>query len=189
MNPAMGDLDHVSRWSGVYSPEMFLDKFGILPKNYEKCINVVLCNNEGDARVPLTPWMVAHRIVHAFFNANSGNHVGDDPEIYYNFMKYHRGMNSAITLIKNEKIKPMLATELYATLASFGSARNHKVTRDSEFIIDIAVQYFLKGKFEFNHDKIDAEYDTHERITKILRWAKPALDAGLAAAVGKLVVF
>lgn len=36
----------------------------IIPK--PNALNLVLVNNEGDARLPMTPWIIAHRLSHAF---------------------------------------------------------------------------------------------------------------------------
>ncbi len=64
-----------------YAGEFALDRAerlfkGDLPPNYQKGVNILLTNNEGDDRLAMTPWMVGHRIIHALFAKLDDRTVG-----------------------------------------------------------------------------------------------------------------
>lgn len=62
------DIRYLQTWSGIRKKDEIENLLGrsFVPADYEQAITVVLIENEGDERIALTPWMVAHRISHAF---------------------------------------------------------------------------------------------------------------------------
>lgn len=63
----VGSDDYTQNVAGLISPQKAESIIRKLPPNHETSINMIYLNNDGDQKVGLTPWIVAHRLSHAFF--------------------------------------------------------------------------------------------------------------------------
>lgn len=113
---ANGRLNMVSK----YRLEQIL---GIKIPRDTQSINFIMFDNEGDEKVGLTPWILAHRLVHALL---FGTSVWDT-----------RALRS-------------LAKTEYRKLFKFKSAKNNAVVRETEYIIELFTQYIVQGKITLN---------------------------------------
>lgn len=114
----------------------------------DNSINVMLLQNEGDDKIPLTPWMIAHRMMHAMVAAEYS--WGYDSRLltkkYYTLVVrlmniYLYGRDITTAAFSKEEVQQGVHN-----IFTFGSARKHKVTRLGEGILDSLVQYLVKGK-------------------------------------------
>lgn len=118
-------------------------------------ITIVFTNNVGDQKVPLTPWIIAHRTSHALYRG-----ILQDNEIkreYDLFMREYRETlrncynininqyGSPVDDINNKRLKA-----LFNTLGTFKSARDKKIIRPFEFIHECFAQYLMEGGITFN---------------------------------------
>lgn len=121
-------------------------------------INVLLLQNEGVDKIPLTPWMVGHRLVHAMAFANDagmdnsrGLTLGQYIQQYYFDMIvrllniYYIGIDST-----NPRFGEYSITDVVNKTFTYGSARNKKITRTGEAVVDSLVQYLVKNKITVN---------------------------------------
>lgn len=60
------DPVHAQKWLGFLSAEQAEERWGVKLVPRPDAVNVVVLQNEGDNRVPMTPWIIAHRIAHMF---------------------------------------------------------------------------------------------------------------------------
>jgi hypothetical protein len=185
----------MSEWTGTYREDDFEEAFGFLPPNYDQCINVLLTNNWGDGRVPLTPWIVAHRVVHALASGVSARLKGP----HYLYME--DAFQQLSSLVKAAELayfherggKPPLQwndedeADFFQALGTFGSARNRKVVRRGEFFVDVCTQTLLFGKPKFNLSWC-TDPQALKHIDKLTYQFQLLWDEALYHATGMLVV-
>ncbi len=188
-NQIYPDAINLSDWSGNYAPESFKTTFGFLPPDYQSRINIILVSNEGDERMPMTPWMVAHRFCHALGNSVSRYTRRYNDEVR-NFNEFFYIMGKIMRYLRFDCDIHVTDEVLFNALGTFASARNRKIVRSGEFIIELATQYFLKGDFDFRLDRLNLTNDA--AINRINGWmitAKDHLEKAISGTVGKLIVF
>lgn len=121
-------------------------------------ITLILTNNKGDEKVPLTPWIIAHRFGHAFsrdtVTRNGSDYFWKQIQVTVNklfdeilHIAYGRKLSINDPYSKtNQKIK----RELSHALGTFKSARDKNLRNDSEFIHELIAQYIINGKVTLN---------------------------------------
>ena len=138
--------------------------------NMEDGITILFNGNYGDDKVPLTAWMMAHRISHAVARPSRGGLGKRIPE-YKNFI-------DSVNYMFREIVKPYGAGEklsrynplptgggyydflgqasaerTYAYIANqigtMKSARDNRINRVAEFYHELFAQYLLTGKITF----------------------------------------
>ncbi len=191
---------NISQWSGSYRPVDFEHTFGFLPEQFRNRINITLISNEGDERVPLTPWMVAHRFMHALGNTTT-DYARLNSEVSLEFDTFFRNVQKALEVVRYESGEYTLKvgstymasveqnTEMFKKLATFASAQHGKIARPGEFIIELATQYFLTGKMYFNIDSFTMDDYDRNKIERHIGEACANLDKCFKKSVGQLIVF
>lgn len=197
-------LDGMSDWAGTHHPEDFKINFGFLPPNYQTSINIMLLQNEGDERVGMSPWIAAHRIIHALISEetiSNDNFRRTGSQAFRSAQSMVRRIEDAWhdshdTHALNSKFetpdKVSARNQMFAATATMASARNHKIARPGEFIIELFTQYFLTGDFTINLDWIDPRKTSDSEVERILSFAnevKQGLNRMFEEAVGELIVF
>lgn len=184
-------------FGGSYTEEAFLATFKFLPPDWQSSINFVMVENEGIDRIPLTPWMIGHRMIHALASDYTR---GPNNQSYYRHIGYAvHEVRDALEAISNE-ISPWpfdssdeQRLDLYSKLATFGSARHGKLsadpTRAGEFIIELFTQYLIRGDFDFRAEAVIQDKSVLERVEWRIGRAKQHLALALEKAVGQLIVF
>jgi hypothetical protein len=144
------DLIYLENFSGVYYPDLFQRTFGFVPPDYQGAISVMLVENEGNDRLPLTPWMVAHRIAHAL-NMPSRDDFFDhltDAEIKETWKNAFTGM---------VKFRDVMCeflggdySDIAALIGKTRAMRSRKLSNPGEFFMEMITQYIVQGSLTFN---------------------------------------
>lgn len=198
-NALTTDLGDLHAFTGNYDEESFKQTFGFLPPNWQNSINFTIVQNEGDDRHPLSGWMLAHRFIHAVLNDRTRWPERANP-YRHAFNRAWRRIQHAVHIIEDHygaytisgmRSPPLKQKEIYAKLVTFGSARNQRIPRNrsGEFFIEIMTQYILRGDFDFHYEELINDQQEAEEIDMLIREAKEAMEEGLVAAVGQLIVF
>lgn len=175
------DLNNISRWSGIRSKdeiERLLDrKFS--PADYEQAITVVLVENEGDARVALTPWMVAHRISHAFL-------LQHDPSKYYDisrlveslFSRWNQFIEAADMRFRQTDLVDYLEilerhqdagrggySKFFAVSEYLGLTKGmRKLSNPGEFLVESFAQFMVQGRVSYRRVELPG-YERRRPLT------------------------
>ena len=157
---------------GPMSPENVKRIFG---KYADKIINgsqdaitVVFVGNSGVDKVPLTPWMMAHRFGHAANRVATGtvwDRNSNDQGAWFraenHFFKtindylqeYYNKPTMSSIYARKEQFKYDLRREYSALFNAIGtqhSSRSGKINRPYEFLYEIFAQYLGTGSIKFN---------------------------------------
>ncbi len=178
------DLSGLNKWSGIKSKTEIEGLIGreLQHADLEQAITVVLIENEGDGRIALTPWMVAHRMAHAMV-------LSHDPQKYGDLTNYVNRMFPAFNNFIN--IVDMRMKQNHAEYRDFhdemrdtkgGSASYHAVSKffgqtkgmqrlesPGEFLVEAFAQYMVQGAFKMNR----VEFEGHPRRRPLTKeeWA------------------
>ena len=158
------------RWleTGAVTPERLVEIVGtanaqrILAGHGPDVITVVFTNNTGDRRLPLTPWIMAHRIGHAVQatgRRGPANRAWQEAEQHF-----FRAVNSILEDFYGKKsdnrygVTPRtmrydLGAEYNALFNAIGtqrSSRTGQITRPYEFLYEIFAQYLGTGSIKLN---------------------------------------
>lgn len=117
--------------------------------NPSEAINVIYVGNDGFQRVPMTAWIMAHRLGHAVKNTRAwGDFVNDFTEtmqhIFENVynINTHRNAYGGFQGIEDKEL-----AVFYQEIGGMASARNKKLGgRPYEFYYEIFAQYITTGK-------------------------------------------
>ena len=126
----------------------------------QDAITVVFVGNKGDSKVPLTPWIMAHRFGHAIqagARSNSNWHVWTEAEKHFfsNINEYlteyygkRPSAQSGRSSFKNDLTPEYNA--LFNAIGTQRSSRNKEIKRPYEFLYEIFAQYLGTGSVKFN---------------------------------------
>lgn len=138
-------------------------------------VNVIFTNNKGDERVPMTGWIMAHRLGHAFWaSTRTPRHSGsvyyfkeaaeEFEKLMFEVMKcYHIHDSNANRFYGRDRMLPFngpLRGFLHAT-CKFKSARDKNIRNPFEVIFELFAQYIMTGKVEFNAPPEGFRYGHH----------------------------
>jgi len=152
------------REKGVVDPQWAAENIDPSIKANPNAITVVFVGNVGAEKIPMTPWIIAHRIAHAVSSARGGG-GGEhrkfidqiEREFFellktnYNFEKkstYGMDVPSRYTVGNDEALRM-----LFNAIGTMRSARKGLVSRPNEFHHEVFAQYLLGKKVQ------DDEYD------------------------------
>ncbi len=134
-------------------------------------ITFIMMDNEGDEKVGLTPWIVAHRLVHSLIIGRNT----DEWKVLTDFVR--------IMLFSSLAPKDFL---------KFKSAKTESVIREGEYSVELMTQYIVQGSITVNTPELDYPvrdgyfYPWHGEPVKIkkdsllelaLKTYEPTLDA------------
>lgn len=153
--------------TGFVDPSFVREKLGW--ENYEEnedAINVIYTNNLGDQKVPLTPWIAAHRLGHSlWFSGIRGNDHGykvireELDRTLLNILNAYSEGYGGPTHYNIMDFNQTYATRLLGKIGTFRSARTDKISRPYEFIFEGLAQYINSGKVKFNFPPEPFSYD------------------------------
>jgi hypothetical protein len=155
---------------GPMTPDQIRKIFGAdaeeIIQGSEDAITVVYVGNRGEAKVMLTPWVMAHRLGHAIQAGARGTrtgHVWTSAEKHFfttvnstlaeHYGKVDRGPSSYLGRPKAEQANINLTPEYNALFNAIGtqrSSRSGQILRPYEFLYEIFAQYLGTGKITFN---------------------------------------
>jgi hypothetical protein len=135
-------------------------------------INVIFTNNKGAERVPMTAWVIAHRLCHALYRGSGGGngtgHVGSEivdirdqiimtsSTILKNYgiqtADSHRKLyrETGFTNTTNTYNSPKNLRDFYHAIGTMKSARDANIRNELEFVMELFAQYIITGKITFN---------------------------------------
>lgn len=160
----------------VQGLEAFKDKDLILSKD---AINVVYTNNVASDYVPMTGWILAHRMCHAITCRPS--YVNLDRAVHQSISEALSSYNleiksrdwSGFTVLDE---LPRGGYELANALLTMKSARERRLRQALELLPELITQYLMKGEITFNtapeileivsEEKSFFNYDTEKMLEK-----------------------
>lgn len=123
-------------------------------EDHEDGITVIFTNNKGDQKIPMTPWIMAHRIAHAMSRFNLRG-----PGMNRQMFSYEE-LNTAINNTADVILKdfygtgatrdPSVRKKFFEAIGTFRSARKGILRQDFEFINELVAQYLITGEVKFN---------------------------------------
>jgi hypothetical protein len=128
-----------SEFSGLGDKiKSFLRKNGVTVD--PNAITIVLTENDaGDGRIPMTPWIIGHRLCHAILDSfDEEKHALEQRAA--NIVKSYLGYDSL----------GGYHSKIWDELGTFGAARDGKVRGINEFVVESMVQYLSRGKITYN---------------------------------------
>ncbi len=151
------------------------NEYGLIPSR-SKAIRVIFKRNAnpGPSKIPMTPWIVAHRLAHGIFDAAAQGEFGHDSINQDNLGFDVAGVGKNVRLLANEltniarrkgksdtlgKIIDPLDRSYMAPsywkqmleklMGTFRSARDASL-QDSEFLVECMAQFIIQGKVTLN---------------------------------------
>lgn len=128
--------------------------------DHEDGITVIFTNNRGDQKIPMTPWIMAHRIAHAFQRiTNWKMHGGREISEY---SSANEAIDGTVTDIlkrsygvdtihfRNDREAALVRKKFFEEIGTFRSARKKILRADFEFINELFAQYLITGDVKFN---------------------------------------
>jgi hypothetical protein len=127
----------------------------------DESINIVYTNNKGDEKIPLTPWMMAHRFSHAAMRGKSSDstwsHIGEAQRHLVSqikqLMEYYGRQNFDPRMggydADNRKRSQQAMLYMFYQMASFKSARDRNLREWREIIHELLAEYIITGKVTF----------------------------------------
>lgn len=168
------DLANLDKYVGVQSIERISRLIGYVPPDAKTSITVILVQNEGASRVSLTPWILAHRVIHALFYAAQPNPVrgmqpGQDLKISAAVQDIFATFNNMFNQVERildrsayhrHKMRDLTGlteriNEFAKMIATFRSGRTGNLSNPGEFVIETATQYLVQGKVTFQRPTLD----------------------------------
>jgi hypothetical protein len=108
------------------------------PPSTPDAIQMVYTNNEGSNRIPLTPWIMAHRIGHAIAFA--------EPQVFTNL--YHT-LRDVLSYVGDAlDVRPL---DIIYAIGTMKSVRQKRLNNTHEFVFELFSQYMITGSITFNH--------------------------------------
>lgn len=149
---------------GEIDEDFIKDKLHIDLKIDPNHVTIIFTNNKGVEKVPLTPWIMAHRFGHALARKD-GRRVSDDDydnisksvnqlmeyvqrKLYPNSVRNNTSIYDNGYYAKNEKFKLHIAH----ALGTMKSARDKNMRASFELTNELIAQYIVTGKVELNSD-------------------------------------
>jgi hypothetical protein len=128
-------------------------------------VNILFTNNSASEHVPMTGWIMAHRLSHALDRPNSG---GRGRQVYeMGEVRSHLQQSISSILMDGygkrnipydtkmqdrprlSEISRMLSN-FYSIIGTMRSARDRKIRDEFEFVHELLAQYMLTGRIKFN---------------------------------------
>jgi hypothetical protein len=167
---------------GPMQHDQLVDAFGAdhaqqIIKGSEDAITVVFVGNKGDAKVPLTPWIMAHRFGHAIQAGVRRDKWSSWIEAEKHFFSMvnqtleecYGKMSSSRFGITPQSMKSDLTPEYNALFNAIGtqrSSRTNKIRRPYEFLYELFAQYLKDGEINLNPLPVSLGYGRQA-------WGKP----------------
>jgi hypothetical protein len=134
-------------------------------------VNIIYTNNKGEQGRPMTAWMVAHRMAHAFSRFGGGHgrqfpsyteamntilwHLSQCMEEYgvADFPDSERKLDGASMYSqesRNKRNKQLIMKKFFSMVCTFRSAREDNIRDWFEVTNELFAQYVTTGKIKFN---------------------------------------
>lgn len=121
-----------------------LKAYGIDIQPEEGKVSVIYTGNQGGDRMPMTAWIIAHRLAHSLFNTK----IFDD--------YFRKPIQRELTEIifdqynSNDYLIDKKIFALAKAISTFKSARDNKLINFNEFLNELVAQWIVTNKIIFN---------------------------------------
>jgi hypothetical protein len=130
-----------------------------------EAINVIFTNNKGSERVPMTAWILGHRLGHVLYRKGGINGSYEFEKFTKTFKMYlkeimklyridvgHNFVNQppSYFLFRNAEEIPITLKKFVQEIGTFKSARDKKLRTFFEFYCELIAQYLITGTIKFN---------------------------------------
>jgi hypothetical protein len=150
--------------------DYFVQRFlGIDYRPNEDAINVIFTNNIGQRKIPMTAWIMAHRLGHSLFKSEEfrefRRYFANMMKIYASWFDVHVSAYNGFLYGSYIDLR-----SLEYAIGSMRSCRQRNLATDYEFCFELFAQYILTGKIVFN--------PIEERIIykKRMAWGRPSYE-------------
>lgn len=134
--------------------EMFPRTFSeIAPLIRDDEVNIIFTNNKGDARVPMTGWVMAHRFGHAMLRYQKNYYFNEAVAIFERHLAElmdDYGVRSDGYRQSTPALTSTVSRHLAHAIGTFKSARDRKLRNTFEMIHELFAQYIITGTVKFN---------------------------------------
>jgi hypothetical protein len=195
------DAKNTREFAGVVDTYYVKDLLGFVPPNHQKSISIILVENEGDDRFPLTPWMVAHRVIHALLISQSpstGRALLSAMNEFLRMLMYNVLGHQVMQILGAERA----ALEIVKYIGTTKAQRSGNLPNTGEILVEMGTQYIATGRISFrdinfNDPKgsryfISADEDKARLINKFIQGGheefEALFDELLAKNVGKCII-
>jgi hypothetical protein len=115
-------------------------------KRVNTAINFIIIGNWGNGKIPLSGWIVAHKLSHALLDAS-----GDTDTILQLIRRdiHHSSMNIPKDVLQHYSLDSLILTNIKSLVAS-KSGRDGKVTNSIEAMHELFAYYILNNKLKLN---------------------------------------
>jgi hypothetical protein len=175
------------REQGIISPEklrkLFPKEADAILKDHEDAITIIFLGNFGDNKVMMTPWIVAHRMGHAFSASNRYNKKSTSGHLWKEleesiFEEIHSIMKDKYGLLPYHPLnryRPELNDtyrQIFEAIGTSKSARDKNLPRPYEFIYECLAQFIMTGEIKFNPmpQRIGSGKKTFGKYQSFFRW-------------------
>lgn len=175
------------REQGIISPEkvreLFPKEADAILKEGEDAITIIFLGNYGDNKVMMTPWIVAHRMGHAFQASSRFNKKNTPGDLWKEmeqsiFKEIHDMMRDKYGLLPYnpfDRYNPELNDsyrQIFEAIGTSKSARDKNLPRPYEFLYECLAQFIMSGEIKFNPmpQRIGAGKKTFGRYQSSYRW-------------------
>jgi hypothetical protein len=142
-------LRHVERYAGIQPLSVIEGMIGKLPPDAANSINVVLVENEGAQRMPLTAWILVHRIAHTIIYAKvATNFRATIDSFIIDIMKHLRKDSMSFETVDGLEARMMLAASM---IGKTKAVRTNNLSNEGEFFVETMTQYIVNGRISFHH--------------------------------------
>ncbi len=133
--------------TGIVTPEWVQENLKVNVLANPSAITIIFVGNTGSEKVPMTPWIIAHRIAHAIDSTRYGQEEYKKAiaKFEYEFkliLKDHYRFDN----FRDEKKKADALAMLFNAIGTMRSARLGKITRYREFYHELFAQHLLNKK-------------------------------------------
>jgi hypothetical protein len=115
-------------------------------------VTVIYTNNSGTERVPMTAWIMAHRLGHALFRSDKNPSFQDAMHELESMAKNYLESLYDITITGlNDRWREEgnILNAFFQKIGTMKSARENNLRSDFEFIYELLAQYMITGKITF----------------------------------------
>jgi hypothetical protein len=159
--PGTGKYSEYGPMDANQLKEIFGDQADQIINGSDDAVTVVFVGNAGDAKVPMTPWIMAHRFGHAIQAGQRGKQVwstwGEAEKHFFSQVnsmleEYYGKASSSRFGVTPSSMRGDLTPEYNALFNAIGtqrSSRNNEIKRPYEFLYEIFAQYLGTGKVTF----------------------------------------
>jgi hypothetical protein len=139
---------NILTYAGITTSPQFIEWFGSEPPDDPNDITVVFLHNEGDNRIPLTPWMLAHRLGHAVFLTGDTSSREYDPSMVPLLIRLNQIFQKFTLELGIDSFGENF-TRVMGPYARSKAARTGNLNSVGEFGVELFAEYLILGEIKF----------------------------------------